>query len=293
MQAGFRKLTNGALTLSGANTYTGKTQFLPQTTAGFTVNVSSFNSVVGGTASSSLGAPTTVANGTIDLGSGSAQAGVNLTYVSSATGETTDRVINIQFNGSASHTITANNSTGLLRFTSPFTSNAGGQTGQLILRGTGAGQIDQGLPQLATGGLNKQDAGTWTLGGSGNFTSPTIVTTGTLNLSSATALRFSPFNTASVAGTASAGLKISTTTLSLGGLTGANALDSRFTTALGGPSNATTKGGYDGLTNLTLNTVAGSTSTYTGTIVDGATGMTLTKAGLGTSSSIIPTATPA
>ena len=88
----------------------------------------------------------------------------------------------------------------MLRFTSAFTSNGSTQTGQLILRGTGAGQIDQGLPQLGTGGLNKNDAGTWTLGGSGNFTGPTIITAGTLSLNSATALQFSPFNTASVAG---------------------------------------------------------------------------------------------
>lgn len=279
---GISKAYGGTLTLSGANTYTGKTQFLPQSTAGFTVNVASFNSVVGGTASSSLGAPTTIANGTIDLGSGSVQAGVNLTYVSTATGETTDRVINIGFNGSASHTITANNSTGILRFTSAFTSNAAAQTGQLILRGTGAGQIDLGLPQLATGGLNKNDSGTWTLGGSGNFTGPTIITAGTLNLSSATALRFSPFNTASVAGGPAAGLKIATTTLSLGGLTGTNAFDSRFTTALGGPSNATASGGYAGLTALTLTNASGTTSTYSGGLAEGAVGMTLTKNGAGT-----------
>ena len=51
-----------------------------------------------------------MANGTIDVGSGGAQAGVNLTYTGvAAMGETTDRVINIGFNGTASHTITANN----------------------------------------------------------------------------------------------------------------------------------------------------------------------------------------
>jgi autotransporter-associated beta strand protein len=277
------KAYGGTLTLSGPNTYTGRTSFLPQTTAGFTVNVSSFNSVVGGTASSSLGAPTTAANGTVDLGSGSAQAGVNLTYTgASALGETTDRVINIGFNGTSDRTITANNASGVLRFTSAFTSNGGGQNGKLILTGTGAGQIDQGLPQLGALGLDKQGSGTWTLGGSGNFTGATLITAGTLSLSSATALRNSPFNTASVAGGAAAGLKVATTTLTLGALTGANALDGRFTTALGGPSNTTAKGGYSGLTALTLNNAANTTSTYSGGIVDGATGMTLTKIGAGT-----------
>ncbi|MFM2220687.1 MAG: hypothetical protein RLZZ553_435 [Verrucomicrobiota bacterium] len=278
---GIQKAYGGTLTLSGANTYTGKTQFLPQTTTGFTVNVSSFNSVVGGTASSSLGAPTTVANGTIDLGSGTAQATVNLTYVSSATGETTDRVINIQTNGTSDRTITANNASGVLRFTSAFTSTVSG-TGKFILGGTGTGQIDQGLPQVATGGLDKQGSGTWTLGGSGIFTGPTSITAGTLSLSSATALQNSAFSTASVAGSGTAGLKIATTNLSLGGLTGTNAFDSRFTTALGGPGNTTGKGGYDGLAALTLINGSGAISTYSGNIIDGASGMTLTKTGLGT-----------
>ena len=275
---GIQKAYAGQLTLSGANTYTGKTQFLPVTTAGFTVKVSSFNSVVGGTASSSLGAPTTVANGTIDLGSGSAQAGVNLTYEANAggaaTGETTDRVINVQFNGTSNRTITANNASGVLRFTSAFTSNGGTQNGKLILAGSGAGQIDQGLPQLAALGLDKQGSGTWTLGGSGNFTGPTIITAGTLSLSSATALQSSPFDTASVAGSASEGLKIATTTLSLGGLNGSNSFESRLHTA--------SPVAYSGLTALTLNSPTGRTSTYSGGIAEGATGMTLTKNGAGT-----------
>jgi autotransporter-associated beta strand protein len=271
---GINKAYGGALTLSGANTYTGKTEFRPQTTAGFTVNVSSFNSVVGGTASSSLGAPTTVANGTIDLGSGAAQAGVNLTYVSSATGETTDRVINVQFNGTSDRTITANNASGVLRFTSAFTSNGGGQNGKLVLAGTGAGQIDQGLPQLAALGLDKQGSGTWTLGGSGIFNGPTKITAGTLDNTTATTLQNSPFDTASVAGSASAGLKIATTTLNLGGLIGSNSFESRLHTA--------SPVAYSGLTALTLNSPTGRTSTYSGGIAEGATGMTLTKNGTGT-----------
>jgi autotransporter-associated beta strand protein len=280
---GIDKAYGGTLTLYGANTYTGKSQFMPETTAGFTVNVSSFNSVNGGTpllASSSLGAPTTVANGTIDVGDGGKQAGVNLTYVSTATGETTDRVINLAFNGTSAQTITANNASGVLRFTSAFTSNTG-TSGRLILSGSGAGQIDLGLPQLPTGGLDKSGAGTWTLGGSCSFTGPTKINAGTLSLSSATALQNSPFDTTSVAGGAAAGLKIATTALTLGGLTGANALRGRFTTALGGPSSATVQGGYDGLTDLILNTAAASASTYSGAIAEGATGMSLTKTGAG------------
>jgi fibronectin-binding autotransporter adhesin len=188
---GLNKAYGGALTLSGPNTYTGRTSFLPQTTAGFTVNITSFNSVNGGTpllANSSLGAPTTIANGTIDIGDGGKQAGVNLTYT--GPGETTDRVINFGFNGTASQTISASGS-GLLKFTSAMTGNAiTTQSGALILSGTGSGEITQTLPVLPNGGLSKSGNGTWTLGGANSYTGPTAISAGKLfingNQSSAT-----------------------------------------------------------------------------------------------------------
>lgn len=178
---GLHKAYGSALTLSGPNTYTGKTSFLPQTSAGCTVNITSFNSVNGGTPtllSSSLGAPTTIANGTIDIGNSGKQAGVNLTY--SGTGETTDRVINFGFNGSASQTLTASGS-GLLKFTSPMTANSiTTQSGKLNLGGTGSGEITQALPALPSGGLSKNGSGTWTLGGANSYTGPTAITAGKL-----------------------------------------------------------------------------------------------------------------
>jgi hypothetical protein len=168
-------------TLSGANTYTGKTSISADTTTGSTLSVSSFNSVNGGTpllASSSLGAPTTVANGTIDLGNGGKRASCTLIYEgAAATGETTDRVIRIMFNDSSSQTLEASGS-GLLKFTSAMTSNAGSQRGSFNLRGTGTGEIVQDLPALATGGLRKLDSGTWTI--AGGSISQTRVEGGTL-----------------------------------------------------------------------------------------------------------------
>ena len=99
----------GTLTLSGDNTYTGKTTIGAITNAGSpTLVVSSFNSVNGGNpvlATSSLGAPTTVANGTIDIGSANSSPNPHLQYV--GTGETTDRIINFTFNSSASRTLDA------------------------------------------------------------------------------------------------------------------------------------------------------------------------------------------
>ena len=177
------EIANGGTTiLSGNNTYTGKTSVIPQNTRGSTLSVDSFNSVVGGTASSALGAPTTVANGTIQLGTGGKRASCTLIYT--GTGETTDRVINLQFNDYASQTI-INSGTGLLKFTSPFTSNASSQTGFLKLDGSGDGEIAGGLPQLPTGtkngyALRKEGGGTWTLGGTSSFSGPTSVQAGTL-----------------------------------------------------------------------------------------------------------------
>ncbi|MDB6022476.1 MAG: outer rane autotransporter barrel domain protein, partial [Pedosphaera sp.] len=72
----------GIIKLTGANIYSGKTSIQSGTTS-----VSSINSVSGGGPSSNLGAPTTVANGTISIG-GTTVGG---TLLDTGTGETTDR----------------------------------------------------------------------------------------------------------------------------------------------------------------------------------------------------------
>lgn len=168
---------NGTLVLSGSNTYAGKTSITPTTTAGGTLVVSSFNSVNGGTpllAGSSLGCPTNAANGTIDFGSGGAQASVALIYTNGA-GETTDRVINFLFNGSGvSKTLNASGS-GLLKFTSTFTSVGSSSTNNdVVLTGVGGGELVGGLPFLFRH-FTKSGAGTWTLGGAvQNFGTATV-----------------------------------------------------------------------------------------------------------------------
>jgi autotransporter-associated beta strand protein len=128
------KENSGTLFLGNSNTYTGKTTISPTTSAGATISIASFNSVVGGTASSSLGAPTTVANGTIDLGNAAAGRGAAIAYTGA--GETTDRVINFRFNNNGSVHSISNTGAGLLKFTSAPT-------------GSGDAQIEAASPLLA------------------------------------------------------------------------------------------------------------------------------------------------
>ena len=77
----------------------------------------------------------------------------------------------------------------------------------------------------------------------------------------------------SVVGDATNGLQATTSTLTLGGLSGDKNLASIFTT---------TSGGYSGIAALTLNPGTGSTQEYTGIIANGAAAMSLTKSGAGT-----------
>jgi fibronectin-binding autotransporter adhesin len=131
--------------------------------------------------------------------------------------------------------------------------------------------------------LLKTDAGRWILSNANTFSGSTQVSGGTLELTNSLALQNSALDaTNSITGTASAGLKTTVTTLTLGGLNGTKNLDALFTTALGGAGGTTAKGGYNDVTALTLNTGVGVTTAYSGAIINGASGMTLTKTGAGT-----------
>lgn len=185
---GFATYNSSNVTLAGDNIYTGKTFITSDTTSGSTLRVSSFNSVdidnldpLLPLASSSLGAPATVADGTIDLGNATKQATCTLVYT--GPGETTDRVISIRQNGNSNRIIQADGD-GLLKFTSAMTSNGESlnRFGKLVLSGTGDGEIVQGVPLLFLGGLEKAGNGTWTLGGANAYTTGTTVTAGTLTI---------------------------------------------------------------------------------------------------------------
>jgi len=192
------KAGTGTLILNGANTYSGMTKI----TSG-TLSVASLNKVSGGSASSSLGAPTTAANGMLILGSG----GNTGTLLYTGVGETTDRTIQVGNNsatpaaGDTGGATIQNDGSGALVLTAANFNTA--QTGViattarvLTLQGSnGGGNMISGIIQNNTVGgsgtgnvaLTKAGAGTWILSGANTYTGPTTVTGGLLKINGSTA----------------------------------------------------------------------------------------------------------
>jgi autotransporter-associated beta strand protein len=122
--------------------------------------------------------------------------------------------------------------------------------------------------------LVKLGAGTQILSAANLFTGSTTISEGVLSLGHSLALQQSALNALdSIPGDATNGLKITVTTLTLGGLSGDQPLASLFTT------NA---GGYANLTSLALNPPSGRIHEYSGIIANGASSMSLIKSGAGT-----------
>jgi autotransporter-associated beta strand protein len=115
---------------------------------------------------------------------------------------------------------------------------------------------------------------TLSLAGANTYSGATRIQGGILSLDQSLAMQNSVLDTVnSITGDATNGLRTTVTSLTLGGLTGAKNLAAMFTS---------TSGGYSGLTALTLDPETGTSWDYSGTIANGAAGMTLTKTGLGT-----------
>jgi autotransporter-associated beta strand protein len=168
----------GVRTLAGDNTYTGMTDL-----NGGTLVVSSINSVNGGTPAleaSSLGAPTTVANGTLRFGYSSTTATLRYT----GDGETTDRIIDLA--GASGGAVLDQSGSGLLKFTSACTATGAGSK-TLTLQGStaGVGEIAGAIPNNSAANrtsVTKTGSGTWILSGANPYTGPTTVSAGRLIL---------------------------------------------------------------------------------------------------------------
>jgi fibronectin-binding autotransporter adhesin len=194
------------LNLVGANTFTG-----PINVQAGSIQAASLNRISGGTASSHLGAPTTVAGGTISLGA----ANVTGTLSYSGPGETTDRVIKlagttggavISQAGSGTYFTTTRGQSGLLKLTSNVAipgnidqdnrktltlTNQGPANEALAGRGEISGKIGDSVlgatGKLATS-VVKAGLGSWTLSAMNSYSGGTRVQAGTLALSRAEAL---------------------------------------------------------------------------------------------------------
>ena len=143
----------GTIILTGANTFKG-----PVSIPAGIFQVNSLNSVVGGVASSGLGAPTSVINGTIGL-SGTGQG----TLLYAGAGETTDRVINF---ANANGGVITQNGAGTLTFSSNMTGAAAGMG--ITINGAGVGQMKGITNTTALLNFNKSGTGKWTV--TGNLT---------------------------------------------------------------------------------------------------------------------------
>ncbi len=160
----------GTLTLSGTNTYTGST------TIDAVLSINSITNVGGG--ASALGAPTTVANGMINIGSTSYG---QLKYTGGST--TTDRILNL-VSATTQWGQIDQSGTGLLKFTGFVTNSGTGKNFELYGSTAGigelAGGINNGANASAVLALNKYGTGTWVLSGANNYKGPTLVSAGTL-----------------------------------------------------------------------------------------------------------------
>ena len=189
------------LELTGTNTYSGMSIVDNEAF----LKVSSINSVFTNaalgtvhSASSSLGAPTTVANGTIHLGTGgsTAQSGIGNTFragglIYTGTGETTDRVISMNDGGNFPSTLDQSGS-GNLKFISPFQTldNRGIKTLELRGSTTGTGEIASSIADFGNNlRVTKNGTGTWRLSGANYFLGLTTVNGGALVLTNAESLK--------------------------------------------------------------------------------------------------------
>ncbi len=233
------------------------------------------------------GALTATNGGTLNLqASTSLREGINGTtgsalYITTSGVKTTGIV---QFGGGVSGTFTIGTNI------ASSTSVTGTFVGGINLNNAGTGSLTDVLYAASkntayfTGALSNNTitsgsynvlisgSGTVVLAGANTYTGPTSVSAGsTLELQNNLALQNSALNTDGGGVISLVGTSGTFSTPTIGGLTGNTNVNSSLFTQ-----------GYGSVTGITLNTQAGATTTYNGSIADGATGMTLTVTGSGT-----------
>ena len=149
---GLTKSGAGTMMLTGSSTFTG-----PISVGNGLLYTTSFNSVSGGASSSALGAPTTVADGTIPVSTGNTSQST-IGYLGA--GETTDRVIHFPTGQGG---IVANHGTGTLTFTSNMTGGTAAMGINFV--GGGVGVMNGITNTTALINFNKQGLGKWTVNG--------------------------------------------------------------------------------------------------------------------------------
>jgi autotransporter-associated beta strand protein len=162
----------GTTIFSGNNSYNGPTTVFGR------LSVATIGSVGGG--NSNLGAPTTAANGQINLGNGANTA----TLIYTGIGEMTDRVVNVASTDTSGATIDQSG-TGLLRFTSAILFDATEASRTLTLQGSteGTGEIAGVIGDAAAGkitAVTKSGTSTWTLSGANTYSGGTVIKNGSL-----------------------------------------------------------------------------------------------------------------
>ena len=285
------KSGSNTVTLVGSNTYTGRQTVI----GGGSLSVATLNSVNGGTPllpSSNLGAPATVASGTIGLGSATAAG----TLLYTGPGEITDRMIDLP--GTTFGGAIQNDGSGPLVFNAPAFTASGIGAKTLTLQGsnTGANTINSLIVDNATTNptsVAKAGAGTWTLANANNgFSGGVSINQGTLSVASlGTAGNNSLLGTGGTINIGSGGI---TGTLLY---TGSGEITDKVINLAGatGGAVAVIDQSGSGLLKFTANTTAaataktltlqGSTSgsgEFAGTIANGPNAVKLTKNGTGT-----------
>lgn len=243
-----RKGSDSTLVLNALNSYSGQT-FIHS-------GVISFNSIenADGTASA-LGAPSTLENGTIGLGSGDLDP-ITRKLLYTGTGNTSNRIINLNGDNLAIE----QGGTGLLKFTSGLTSTFNAAK-TLTIEGSasGVGELAGGVVDFSGASptsLTKSGTGRWVLSGESSYTGTTSVQQGVLEATVNNALGTTDGGTQVAIGATLRLASVSYTTAETLTMNGGT-LASTGTSSFAGPVTMTDGG---------ISTAAGSTLTLSGGI---------------------------